>query len=109
MEQTIRTLKHVDVPNRSTVGSEIVARNLIEAGQVLNADECAAIPIEPVDSSSASGCQQGQARDSPSAHIDTGDPLDKGHIEVRLSPDNAMPFASENRCGLRKAPSAAWP
>ena len=55
MEQTIRTLKDVDVLNRPTVGRKIVARDLIEAGQVLNADECATIPIEPVDSSSAPG------------------------------------------------------
>src|SRR6266550_5969946 len=97
MEQTVAALEHGDVANRATIRSEIVARDLLEAGQVLNPDEAATIPVQPVDRGSAPGRKQRQAHDRLGLDVDTRDTLDKSDIQSGSSADNVMPFASENR------------
>src|SRR6266853_584958 len=70
--------------NRATIRSEIVTRDLLEAGQVLNPDETATIPVEPVDRRSAPGDKQRQAHDRFGADVDTRDTLDETDIQSAL-------------------------
>src|SRR6266576_1404565 len=80
MEQTVATLEHGDVANRATIRSEIVTRDLLQAGQVLNPDETATIPVQPVDRGGASGGKQRQANDRLGLDVNTRDTLDKSDI-----------------------------
>src|SRR5438034_273455 len=70
--------------NRATIRSEIVTRYLLEAGQVLNPDETATIPVEPVDRGSAPSDKQRQTHDRFGADVDTRDTLDESDIQSVL-------------------------
>src|SRR3989442_1691557 len=70
--------------NRATIRTEIVTRDLLEPGQVLNPDETATIPVEPVDRGSAPGDKQRQAHDRFGVDVDTRDTLDESDIQRAL-------------------------